>query len=225
MLIVSKAWKVGFPGAVVGTLVMRGVANPEVHPALEQRKQELESELRSRFRDQDRAALKTLEPIQAYNAHYKRYKKTYHIQLQLESVALKGKPIPHVAALVEAMFIAELKNLLLTAGHDMDAVREPVKLDVSTGTEHYLLLNGHEQVLAPGDMMMADSQGVISSVLHGPDRRTRLTPHTRRVFFAVYAPPGIGARAMRQHLQDIQANVTLVAPEAEVESLNVYDTE
>jgi hypothetical protein len=34
-------------------------------------------------------------------------------------VALKGKAIPRQAALVEAMFMAELENLILTAGHDL----------------------------------------------------------------------------------------------------------
>ena len=47
-------------------------------------------------------------PIPAYNACYKGFKKTYHVQLQLESVALKGRSIPRVAALMEAMFMAEL---------------------------------------------------------------------------------------------------------------------
>jgi DNA/RNA-binding domain of Phe-tRNA-synthetase-like protein len=120
------------------------------------------------------------------------------------------------------MFMAELKNLLLTAGHDLEAIQLPVRLDVSTGSERYILLNGQEQVLKPGDMMMADEQGIISSVLYGPDRRTRITPDTRRVLFAVYAPAGIGEQAVRQHLQDIQTDVMLVAPDAEVESLEVY---
>ena len=61
--------------------------------------------------------------IQAYAAYYERFNKTYHVQLQLESVALKGKSIPRVSALVEAMFMAELENLLLTAGHDLDVVQ------------------------------------------------------------------------------------------------------
>jgi len=104
-------------------------------------------------------------------------------------------------------------------------VRQPVRLDVSNGTERYVTLSGREQVLTPDDMMMVDAQGVISSVLHGPDHRTRITPETRRVFFAVYAPPGVGEQAMLRHLQDIQANVLLIAPEAEVETLHVYGTE
>jgi DNA/RNA-binding domain of Phe-tRNA-synthetase-like protein len=223
-IIVSEAWKTAYPGAAVGILVMRNVANPDRHPALDRRKEELENQLRSRFSDGNRAALEALTPIQAYDAYYKRYKKTYHVQLQLESVALKGRPIPRVATLVEAMFMAELKNLLLTAGHDLETIQMPVRLDVSNGSERYILLNGQEQVLKLGDMMMADTQGVISSVLYGPDRRTRITPDTRQVFFVVYAPPGIGEQAVYQHLQDIQANVLLISPEAEVESLKVYGT-
>lgn len=225
MFIVSEAWKMAYPGAAVGILAMRNVANPNRHPGLDRQKKELEGELRARFSTTDRDALKALAPIQAYDAYYKRFKKTYHVLLQLESVVLKGKSIPRVAALVEAMFMAELKNLLLTAGHDLDAIQMPVRLDVSDGSERYVGLGGQEQVLKPEDMMIADAQGVISSVLYGPDRRTRITSETRRVFFSVYAPAGIGEQAVYQHLQDIQANVMLIAPEAGVELLEVYGTE
>lgn len=222
IFIVSEAWKATYPGAAVGVLVLRSVANPTSHPILDVRKGELEQQLRVRFAEQGRAAIKALPQIQAYSAYFNRYKKTYPVQLQLESVAFKGKSIPRAAALVEAMFMAELKNLLLTAGHDLESIQMPVTLDVSKGSERYVLLNGQEQVLKPDDMMMADAQGVISSVVYGPDQRTRITPGTQHVFFAVYAPTGIGEHAVYQHLQDIQANVMLVAPRAEVESLQIY---
>ena len=225
MLIVSAAWRKAFPGAVVGTLVMRDVTHPDSYAALDQRKQGLESQLRSRFSKGGRAAIKALPVIQAYAAYYERFIKTYHVQLQLESVALKGKSIPRVAALVEAMFMAELENLLLTAGHDLDAVQAPIRLDVSAGSERYIMLNGQEQVLKPGDMMIADSQGVISSVIYGPDQRTRITTATRRVLFVVYAPAGIGAEAVRRHLEDIRALIALFAPQATVESLEVHVAE
>jgi len=120
------------------------------------------------------------------------------------------------------MFIAELKNLLLTAGHDLQSIQPPIRLAVAKGDERYTMLNGREQVCKAGDMMMADGQGVISSVLHGPDQRTRITADTRQVIFAVYAPPGIGEPAVRQHLQDIQSNVLLIAPNARVEYLEVH---
>ena len=145
MLTIAPAWKASYPGAAVGLLAMRNAANPEHVPALDTRKKELESQLRTRFSDADRAAIRALDTIQTYNAYYRKFKKTYHVQLQLESVALKGRPIPHVSALVEAMFMAELKNLLLTAGHDLEVVRQPVTLDVSKGGERYTILNGREQ--------------------------------------------------------------------------------
>jgi DNA/RNA-binding domain of Phe-tRNA-synthetase-like protein len=144
--------------------------------------------------------------------------------MQLESVALKGKPIPRVAALVEAMFVAELKNLLLTAGHDLDVVQPPIQLDVARGSECYVRLNGQEQMLKAGDMFIADTEGILSSVIYGPDRRTQIRPDTRRALFTVYAPPGIKEQAVYRHLQDIEANARLIAPEAETELLRVYGT-
>ena len=110
MLTVSDAWKTAFPGAAVGILAMCNVANPEHDAELERHKEELESQLRTRFADSNRASLLALSPLQAYDAYFGRFKKTYHVQLQLESVALKGKPIPRVAALVEAMFMAEVNS-------------------------------------------------------------------------------------------------------------------
>jgi len=225
MLTVSEKWRTTFPGAVVGLLAMRNVANPESHAVLDQRKEELEHQLRSQFLEGGRAAIKALPVIRAYAAHFERFKKTYPVQLQLESVALRGKSIPRVAALVEAMFMAELSGLLLTAGHDLATVQEPIRLEVSTGSERYVMLSGQEQVLKPGDMMMADARSVISDVIYGPDQRTRITASTRQALFVVYAPAGIGAEAVRQHLEDIEAYAMLIAPQASIASLDVYVAE
>jgi DNA/RNA-binding domain of Phe-tRNA-synthetase-like protein len=224
MLIVTDRWKTTYPGAWVGILTMRNAANPEHHPELDKHKIELESQLRAQFSGYTKKELSLLPSIQPYSAYFGRHKKTYHVQLQLESVALKGKPITRASALVESMFMAELKNQLLTAGHDRHALRPPVRLDIAAGSESYTLLNGESQVLKAGDMMMADAQGIISSVLYGPDRRTCITPETRDAFFAVYAPPGIGEQAVFQHLDDIRTNVMLVTPDAEVELLQVFGT-
>lgn len=222
MFTVSNTWKTTFPNARAGILVMHDVTNPPHHPNLEIHKQHLQDQLRSRFAGQDRNAIAALAPIQAYNAYLRPFKKSYHVQLQLESVVFKGKALPTVAALVEAMFMAEIKNGLLTAGHDLDTLQLPIVLDVATGQERYTLLRGHEQVLKLGDMLMADQEGVISSVVYGPDRRTRIIAETRSMVFTVYAPAGIDEQAVLQHLQDIRQNVFLVSPEARLERLEVF---
>jgi len=225
MFTVSDAWRKAYPGAAIGVLAMQGVANPERHAGLNARKEELESELRVRFAGQDRAALKSMPVIRAYNDYYKRFGKSYHVQLQLESIVHKGKSIPRVATLVEAMFMAELKNQMLTAGHDLDLVEMPVGIDVAQGDEHYTRINGQDQQMKPGDMMISDARGIISSVVYGPDQRTRIAPETRRVLFTVYAPPGIEKQSVRDHLEDIQANVLVVSPDARTDTLEVLTAE
>ena len=222
MLEVSDRWRAAFPGAHVGVLALRGVVNSEREPALEERKAALAERLRARFAGQDRRAIEQLPAMQAYNAYLRPFKKSYHVQLQLESVALKGKPIPSVAALVECMFMAELEDGLLTAGHDLDALALPLRLDVSQGDETYTLMRDAPQQLKPGDMYIADGQGVVSSIVYGPDRRTRIVPATRSVVFTVYAPAGIGAEAVRAHLETIRGHVAAFAPSAALAHEQVY---
>jgi DNA/RNA-binding domain of Phe-tRNA-synthetase-like protein len=217
----SDTWRIKYPGAAAGVLAIQNVNNPEGHHGLEERKNELETNLRTRFSALNRQELDAIPPFPAYSAYFKNFKKTYHVFLQFESIIFKGKNIPNVAALVEGMFMAEMKNRLLTAGHDLSVIQSPVMLDVATGEEHYVVLKGQEQLLKRDDMYISDAQGIISSIIYGPDQRTQITPTTRQVLFTVYAPPGVGDQAVIAHLKDIRENVLLVSPEAEVSLLKV----
>jgi hypothetical protein len=71
-------------------------------------------------------------------------------------------------------------------------------------------------------MYISDAEGVLSSILYGPDQRTQIRPQTRRVLFTVYAPRGISQAAVHDHLVDIEANVRLVSPRSTVEHMEVY---
>jgi DNA/RNA-binding domain of Phe-tRNA-synthetase-like protein len=204
---------------------MRDIINPPHHAELEKRKSALEEELRTRFAGQDRAALLSHPILQAYDAYYRQFKKTYHVQLQLESILFKGKSIPSVAALVEAMFMTEMNDLLLTAGHDLDSLRLPLTLDVVQGTETYTLLRGEPQMPKAGDMMIRDGEGIISSIIYGPDQRTQITHQTRNAVFTAYAPAGVSEEATMNHLKEIRRNIELIAPNAKVELLKVFSAD
>jgi DNA/RNA-binding domain of Phe-tRNA-synthetase-like protein len=120
------------------------------------------------------------------------------------------------------MFMAELKNQLLTAGHDSDTLQGGLAIDVSRGTERYTLLGGGEQTAKAGDMIIRDEENIVSSILYGPDQRTRITSGTRAVLFTVYAPPGIPKAELKSHLSDLEANVRVFSPDAEVETCEVF---
>ena len=119
-------------------------------------------------------------------------------------------------ALVSAMFAAELNNVLLTAGHDVDALAAPLLVDCSQAGDRFVGINGQERELKPGDMLMRDSLGIISAVLHGPDQRTRFSETTTSALFVTYAPKGIARADVQRHLEQIAANVRLTDPRAEV---------
>lgn len=219
MFAVTELWKKTHPGASVGYMILDNVVNPEQCEELEARKRKLETELRSKFISKEEVA--SYFPMPVYSDYYKRNKKTYHVLQQLESVTLKGKSIPRVAGLVEGMFMAELKNGLLTAGHDVEALTFPLTLDAAIGSEKYVLINGKEQAVKSGDMMIADCEGIISSVLCGPDYRTRITPETRKALFIVYALQGIAKASVANHLAEIYNNVRVIAPQATIEQQGI----
>src|SRR5918997_5658223 len=216
ILEVDPEWQKAHPGASFGLIALRGVSNPATHSGLGAIATELEEEIRARLGSADREMLRATPPLPAYAAYYKRWGQRYHVGMQLESVAQKGKPLPRVAALVEAMFIAELRNLLLTAGHDLDAVELPVRLTVGTG-EPFRAPNGQETSVKPGDMVIADAQGrVLSAIITGPSDVARICPETTSALFYAYAPPGVDAARVSVHLNEIERNVRLISPDAEV---------
>lgn len=225
MIEASSSWRSAYPGATVGLLAMGDVANPKNHPGLDRKKAEFEAELRAQYAGEDRKSLCALPVLAAYDVYYRTFGKTYHVQHQIESVAFKDKSLPSVAALVEAMFMAELKNQLLTAGHDLDEIQTPLRIDVADGSETYVRMNGEQQQLQAGDMLIADQAGVLSCIIHGPDRRTRIRPGTVRAVFTVYAPPGISKEKVQLHLEDIRDTVKVVAPAASVDHLATYTAE
>ena len=222
MFNVTSTWKSTFPNAHAGVLVLRNASNPAHHAELEKLKSELEESLHTQFAGQDRAAIASYPVLKVYAEYYKQFKKTYHVQLQLESIVLKGKSIPSVASLVECMFMGEMKNFLLTAVHDLDKLQLPLTLDVTQGTETYTVMRGNEQTVKAGDMIISDQAGIISNIIYGPDQRTQISESTRNVVFTVYAPSGIDGQLVMRHLQDMRDYVRVIAPEAEVELMDVY---
>ncbi len=213
---VDPAWQEQHPGAAVGVLAVRGVTNPAAHAGLNDLAAALEEALRDRWGTAERETIRAVAPLPAYAAYYKRWGQRYHVAMQMESVAQKGKPVPRVAALVEAMFIAELRNLLLTGGHDLDQIALPVRIDSGAG-ETFRGPNGSDQTVKQGDMFIADAAGnVLSAIITGPSDVARIGPQTTAVIVYVYAPPGVDLALVSAHLDEIERNIRLISPEATV---------
>ena len=214
---ISDQWQEVFSGAHIGMLLMGNVDNTKRHTTLDELKKDVVSSLRSKYAGFSRADLLELEVLRTYKSYYKKFDKTYHIQLQLESILHKGKLLPNVSPLVDANFAAEMESLLLTAVHDADCLCSPVMIDASRGNEEFVQMNGSKKILKANDMIMTDAKGVVCTIIYGQDQRTPITTKTQRALYVTYVPAGIDAAIVSSHLETVKRNVLLFAPDAEIE--------
>ncbi len=219
MLTISATdeWRTAHPGAVIGLLELSGVDNTQPSPKLEERKREAEAQLRARYQGFVRQDFLSLPVMAAYQRHYKRFTKTYHVLLQLESIALKGKNLPDVSPLVDSNFIAEVDTLILTAGHDVAKLQGSVSIDVSREGDQITRMNGAPKAMDAGDMVMRDSKGVCCSIIYGQDNVSLISPATKHVLYVAYAPAGVPLATVESQLQKIEENIRLFCPAAFVE--------
>jgi tryptophanyl-tRNA synthetase len=199
----SKEFKQVYPKLKIGILEVRGIANRKRAPELDKRKREAEKELRKRY-----ASAKEIPLIQEYGAFYKQFKKTYPVEFQVQGI-LDGNEASSESAIVEAMFLAELKNMFLTAGHDLDTIEGPLQTMLATGSEEYMSIGGKTLQLRQNDIVTADEKGIVSSVLLGPDRRTRITEQTTNCLFFSYFPYGAEDETIERHFADILGNLAV----------------
>lgn len=215
---VQQTW----PGARFGVLVLRGFApQPGAGEAFARRAEaELEA-LRARHRDYDRKRFCQSDGVMAaYTRYYKKFKKSYFVLLQLESV-LRGKGIPEAPPLVQALFLTELQSGMLLAGHDLNSLCPPLSIECAQGGEWCSVSGAGEVSLKPGDIAMRDGRGFFLSMIYGQAERTRITPATGDVFFLVDGVPGLDGACCEKTLERLLSNVRLFQPDAQPERMEV----
>lgn len=206
----SPEFRVAFPEGIFGALAVRGCPNRARAVALQPVQRDVESRLRRRFSD---APIDGDPVAQAYAGYFRRFGTRYPVAHQAKTI-LSGRPIESPSALVAAMFTAEVDRLILTSGHDLEALAGGLTVDVAQEGDRYTKINGKEQQLKAGDMVVRDGKGVIASVLYGPDFRTRLRAESSAALFGAWCPTGLAARAVAEYLGFLSALLSQEWPEA-----------
>jgi len=178
--------------------------------------------LSQKYAHLERKELKELYPINAYIAYYKKFGSNYHLLAQLESVLKGHKTITFNSGLLQTMFLSEMDDMLLTAGHDLAKLQLPLQLISATGTECYQSISGKEVAAVEGDLMLFDSNGPLSSILKGPDFKSCITTSATEVLFSVYAPPGIDEGYIENNLQKMEKRIGALSPSSRTELLQVF---
>jgi DNA/RNA-binding domain of Phe-tRNA-synthetase-like protein len=219
MLAISATdeWRTAHPGATIGLLELWGLERTGSSARLNERKREIEAGVRARYKDFTRQDFLALPVMADYDRYYRRFNKTYHVQLQLESIVLKAKQLPDVSPAVDANFMAEVETLILTAGHDSQKLRGPIVIDVSREGDQMTQMNGASRAIRSGDMIMRDVDGICCSIIYGQDVRSPISPETSRVLYVAYAPSGVAADIVERQLRGIEENLRLFSADLAVE--------
>ncbi|MFX0126437.1 MAG: hypothetical protein ACFFAE_22660, partial [Candidatus Hodarchaeota archaeon] len=135
----TQALKEKFPNSMFGSLIIRNIPNRKGHETLERQKRDLENKIREANLVMDKDKM-----IKYYDTYFKMWKKTYPIEYQINTIK-SGRKFPKVSVLVDCMFLAEIKDRILTSGHDLDEIQGDLNFDISEDGEKYLKLNGQEQ--------------------------------------------------------------------------------
>jgi DNA/RNA-binding domain of Phe-tRNA-synthetase-like protein len=217
----TEACKATHPQALIGILEVAQVDNTVACPELDQRKRVVEVALRQRYKGFERADFVATSVLCEYVRYYKLFEKTYHVQLQLESIVLKGKPLPNVSPLVDANFVSELETLVLTAAHDVANLRQPVCIDVSRTGDSIVQMNGAVKSMRAGDIVIRDAEGISCSIIYGQDNRSAISAHTTHALYVACAPPGVSEPAVQAQLEGVLNYIRTFAPNCVVKQQSV----
>jgi DNA/RNA-binding domain of Phe-tRNA-synthetase-like protein len=203
-----------YTGWRIGLLEMEGLVPRRNSPELEAEARRVEEALKAKFGGKSRKELAAIPPIDGYDDYFRHWGKAYPVLLQIEAVASRGRRLEMPDPLVLAMFATELDGFLLTAGHDVGALRPPLVLDEADGKRRIPTLGGTEKTPPFGDLTMSDAEGIVASVLLGPDSRTGIASETSRALFVVYAPISVGDGSLERGLEGLAATIGLACPGA-----------
>ena len=167
-----------------------------------------------RYRDYVRADVFGQNP---YFRFFRKFKKTFPVMMQFESVLLKGREFPKSNAVTAVPFLVELETHVLCGTHDIDRLMGPVELYQADAKEPFEGLRGDEVHTYPGDVTGRDAGGIIFSMIAGADARTCAREESRHVFYPVFGVSGQEPDALRSAQTRMAEYAKLLAKNAQID--------
>lgn len=171
--------------------------------------------LKETYAEYDR---KTVFGENPYVRFFKKFKKTYPVMMQFESILLKGRPFPDWNPVTEVPFLLEITTHVLSGTHDIDSLQGDVELFLSTEKTPFPGMRGTQIHTYPGDFCARDDGGIIFSLIAGADDRTCAKPESRHVFYPVFGTPDLPETVITEAMETLIRYVKVLAPTAKIET-------
>lgn len=173
------------------------------------------NDLREKYASYDRKPVFGKNP---YFRFFRKFKKTYPVMMQFESVLLKGRPFPDFNPVAEVPFLMEIVTHVLSGAHDVDQISGTVKLYFATEKEEFPGMRGQPFHTYPGDFCGRDEKGIIFSLIAGADDRTCARPDSTHVFYPLFATPDLPVSVLEEAMEVLVRYVKVLAPEAKIKT-------
>ncbi len=171
------------------------------------------SSLKEKYADYDR---KAVWGENTYYRFFKKFKKTYPVMLQFESVVLKDRPFPDFNPVSELAFLMEITTFVLSGTHDADSIDGDALLYIADSKEDF---EGMRETLHtyPNDFCARDNSGIIFSLIAGTDARTSAKPDSRNVLYPIFGTPDMTEEMMENAMSTLERYIKVLCPEAEIQ--------
>jgi DNA/RNA-binding domain of Phe-tRNA-synthetase-like protein len=191
-----------YPTALFGILKVQNF-NPDNIAALDEIRQNEIARIEPVFENYLRTDFVKTEPICHYVRYFKKFKKTYLVLQQIESIFVKKHHFPETIPAVQALLLTELKYGVLVAACDTEQMKEPFSIDAADGGETYIGSQGVTITLKEDDMFLRDADGIVISNIYGQDMRTRVTDITKNIMFVIMGIDGVPRNTINSALTDL----------------------
>ena len=215
LLVSTDRWRREHAGSAAAAISFRNLSATPTTPVLTELKRALETSLRAKYGEVSRSELLTDPTLAAYERYDRQFGQSYHVAMQIRSIAQKGKSIPDRNSIIEAMFMTEVSTGVLAAVQDLDAITLPITIDGTDGTESYTRYDGVEEHCKAGDQLMRDATGaILTSIAQGPTNVGLVTDQTTSAIYCFYFPVGVSVETQADALEYLHKCVLAGNPDA-----------
>ena len=120
--------------------------------------------LRDKYADYDRKAVFGENP---YFRFFRKFKKTYPVMQQFETVMFKGRPFPEDDPVTALPFLLELTTFVLSGTHDIDRLDGALTIFTPDAKLPFDGMRGDSTHTYPNDICGRDETGIIFSMILG----------------------------------------------------------
>lgn len=151
---------------------------------------------------------------QNYFRYFRKFKKTYPVMMQVESVLLKGRPFPEGEYINAVAFLTELKTHVLLGTHDVDRIEGDCVFYSDTEKTPFHGMFHPDVHTYPGDITGRDDKDIIISMISGADAKTCIHEDTNHVIYIIFGVPGQDPAEFEPVADQVVKYVTTLAPSA-----------